>query len=116
MKPFDPEDLDETLSALNISDIKMICRKDQVGTIHISIPKPTQEFRNELIKQARLACEESKQNIRKKRQNSLNSLKDIKDMGEDEIKRLKLDVQKLTDKYTESLEVILKEKEKSLNS
>lgn len=116
VKPFDPKDVEAALAALNSSEIRMNCRKDASGVIHINIPKPTQEFRIELIKQARQLSEETKQNIRKKRQHSLNSLKEFKDVGEDEIKKLKNDVQKITDKFTENVENILKEKEKSINS
>ena len=116
IKPFDPVDVDCALEALNLSEIKMTCRKDASGVIHVNIPKPTQDFRTELIKQAKSFCEDTKQSIRKKRQTSLQTLKDMKDVGEDEIKRMKNDIQKITDKYTENAEKILKEKEKVINS
>jgi ribosome recycling factor len=115
IKPFDPKDIEDTLTALNMSEIKINARKEGTEVISVSIPKPTQEFRNELIKQAKEFCEDTKQNIRKKRQASLQNLKDAKEIGEDEIKRIKQEIQKLTDKYTELAEKTLKDKEKALS-
>ena len=116
IKPFDVEDVENVLLALNTSSIKMQTRKEGNGTISVTIPKATQEFRSELVRQAREFCEEAKQNIRSKRQNSLHGLKDAKSVGEDEIKRIKNDVQKVTDRYAEQADKMLKEKEKILNS
>jgi len=116
IKPFDSADVETILSALNLSDLRVQYRKEGNLSIHVTIPKPTQEYKNELIKQAKEYYEETKQNIRKKRQTSLNSLKDAKDVGEDDLKRIKADIQKVADKCTESIEKMMKEKEKTLNS
>jgi ribosome recycling factor len=116
IKPFDLENIEPILSALNSSNMRFQYRKEGNSTIQVIIPKPTQEYKAQLVKQAKDFCEETKQNIRKKRQNSLNSLKDVKEIGEDDVKKIKNDVQKLTDKYTEMIEKMLKDKEKSLNS
>ena len=66
IKPFDPKDLEAALAALNLSEMKITTRKDGAGVINVTIPKPTQEFKNELIKQAKEFCEDAKQCIRKK--------------------------------------------------
>lgn len=116
IKPFDPADIETILSALNSSELRVQFRKEGNTLIYVTIPKPTPEYKNTLIKQAREYFEETKQNIRKKRQNSLNSLKDVKDVGEDDMKTLKADIQKVTDKYTELIEKMIKDKEKSLNN
>ena len=116
IKPFDADNIEPILAALNSSELRFQYRKEGTSAIHVTIPKPTLEYKTQLIKQAHDYFEETKQNIRKKRQNSINSLKDAKDVGEDDIKRIKNDIQKLTDKYSESLEKMLKDKEKSINS
>ncbi|OMJ66903.1 hypothetical protein SteCoe_36098 [Stentor coeruleus] len=114
IKPFDSSDIEDILTALNLSEIRVQARKEAGGIIHITIPKPTNDYRNELIKQARDFAEETRQSLRKKRQGSLHTVKDMKD--EDELKRIKNDVQKVTDKYTETVEKMLKDKEKSLST
>jgi ribosome recycling factor len=116
IKPFDVENMEPILAALNSSELRFQYRKEGTTAIHVTIPKATIEYKTQLIKQAHDFFEETKQNIRKKRQNSLNSLKDVKDVGEDDIKRIKNDIQKLTDKYSETLEKMLKDKEKYINS
>ncbi len=77
----------------------------------------TEERRKDLVKMAKKIGEEGKVRIRLLRRDSIESLKTaVKKEGlpEDESKKLQDDVQKLTDKYTNKIDSVLKEKENEI--
>ena len=85
--------------------------------IRLNIPALTEERRIELTKQAKKASEEFKVRIRNERRDANDKLKKMQKDGEiteDELKRGQDDVQKLTDKYTKEIDVLLAAKEKDI--
>lgn len=85
--------------------------------IRISIPPLTQERRKELVKQAKTTAENYRTTIRNIRRDGNEDLKKAQKAGEiteDELKTETDKLQKLTDKYIESINKIFDEKEKEI--
>ena len=84
--------------------------------IIVPIPMLTEERRRNLVKQAKEEGENAKISIRNTRRDSNSEIKKLKDDGvsEDEIKNGETEVQKLTDKYTTSVDEKLKQKESEI--
>ena len=105
-----------------ISDIEKAIQKSDLGIqpnsdgkiIRLAIPPLNEERRRELVKVAKKIGEEGKIRIRLYRRDSNESLKKSEkesEITEDECRHLQDEVQKRTDKYTASIDDILKEKE-----
>ncbi|XP_020912083.1 ribosome-recycling factor, mitochondrial [Exaiptasia diaphana] len=83
--------------------------------ITVPIPKVTQEYRQNLVKSAKQACEQSKQNIRKVRQKAMSDIrKNKKGRAEDDIKLVEKMVQQLTDEHTSDTDLLIEAKTKEL--
>lgn len=85
--------------------------------IRISIPPLTEERRKELAKLAKKMAEESKIAVRNHRRDAkemFKTLKNDKDISEDEFFRLQDEIQKVTDEFIEKIDKITKEKEKEI--
>ncbi len=89
------------------------------GTIiRIPIPMLTGERRNQLVKQARSEGENAKISIRNVRRDHNDQMKKLKDDGisEDQIKRGEEEIQKLTNKFTDQVDTIIKKKEEEITT
>ncbi|PKQ62441.1 ribosome recycling factor [Labilibaculum filiforme] len=84
--------------------------------IRIHIPPLTEERRGDLVKQAKAECEHAKVSIRNARRDTNLELKKlIKDgLSEDVEKDAEATVQKLTDKYSKSVDDLFADKEKDI--
>ncbi len=84
--------------------------------IRINVPPLTEERRKELVKQVKNEGENTKIGIRTARRDANEELKKMKKEGlaEDEEKIAQDEVQKLTDEYTEKIDMILEAKEKDI--
>ncbi len=85
--------------------------------IRIPLPAITEERRKELIKIVRNEAETARVSIRNIRRDANTAIKELlknKDIAEDEERRLNDATQKLTDKFTAEVEVMLATKEKDL--
>jgi len=84
--------------------------------IRINVPPLTEERRKELVKQVKNEGENTKIGIRTARKDANEELKKMKKEGlaEDEEKIAQDEVQKLTDEYTEKIDMILEAKEKDI--
>jgi ribosome recycling factor len=86
-------------------------------TIRVILPDLTEETRRDLIKVAKSEAENSKVSIRNQRRDANGLLKEYlneKEISEDDLKRGEVLIQEVTDQYVESVENLLKEKEKDL--
>jgi ribosome recycling factor len=86
-------------------------------TIRVILPDLTEETRRDLIKVAKAEAENSKVSIRNQRRDANGLLKEYlneKKISEDDLKRGEVLIQEVTDQYVESVENLLKEKEKDL--
>ena len=86
-------------------------------TIRVILPDLTEETRRDLIKVAKAEAESSKVSIRNQRRDANGLLKEYlneKEISEDDLKRGEVLIQEVTDQYVESVDNLLKEKEKDL--
>ena len=86
-------------------------------TIRVILPDLTEETRRDLIKVAKAEAENSKVSIRNQRRDANGLLKEYlneKEISEDDLKRGEVLTQEVTDQYVESVDNLLKEKEKDL--
>lgn len=85
--------------------------------VHCPLPELSHERRLELVKLANGMAEEGKVGVRGCRREAMEAIKAGKKAGthtEDDVKKLEKEVQKLTDKYVETIEKILDDKSKDL--
>ncbi|MBC2838730.1 ribosome recycling factor [Robiginitalea sp. SC105] len=76
----------------------------------INVPPLTEERRKQLVKQAKAEAEEGKISIRAARQEANKEIKAL-EVSEDLEKNAVIDIQELTDQYSEKVDVILEYKE-----
>jgi ribosome recycling factor len=116
IQPWDKSVLPEIEKAIQKSELGINPSSDG-KLIRLSVPPLTEERRKDLVKVAKKIGEEGKVRIRHLRRDSIESLKSaVKKDGlpEDESKKLQDDVQKLTDKFTNKIDSVLKEKENEI--
>ena len=113
INPWDKSAMKEIEKAIRNSDLGFNPTNDG-EVIRISVPALTEERRKELCKQAKKAAEDFKVRIRNERRDANDKLKKLEKEGEiteDDLKKAQNDVQKLTDKYTKEIDVLLSAKE-----
>ena len=76
----------------------------------INVPPLTEERRKQLVKQARHEAEEAKISVRSARQDANKEVKQL-DISEDLEKNAVIDIQELTDTYSDKIDQILAAKE-----
>ncbi len=84
------------------------------NVIRLSIPELTEERRHELVKVVKGLAENGRVAIRNIRRHVLHDLEELQKEGEiseDELRRTKDDLQKMTDKHIEKVDEMLKHKE-----
>jgi len=79
-------------------------------SVIINVPPLTEERRKDLVKQAKAEAEDARVSIRNARQEANKELKKL-DISEDLLANAEIDVQELTDNYTQKVEDILQLKE-----
>ncbi|CAO3615662.1 unnamed protein product [Mucor hiemalis] len=85
--------------------------------IRVPIPKPSKESREKMAKLVSTTGEQTKHKVRSIRQDGMKQLKhDSKHQSADEIKKLEKSVQNMTDKYNKTVDDLLKQKIKEIQS
>ena len=110
IQPFDPNSIRQIEKAIQESDLGLTPSNDG-KLIRLPMPQPTEERRQELVKVVRKIAEEGKIAVRNVRRDTVQHLKDIKDVGSDDERRAEQEVQKLTDAHTKTIDELLKHKE-----
>ena len=116
INPWDKSAMKEIEKAIRNSDLGFNPTNDG-EVIRISVPALTEERRKELCKQAKKSAEEFKVRIRNERRDANDKLKKLEKEGEiteDDLKKAQDNVQKMTDKYTKEVDVLLEVKEKDI--
>ena len=116
IQPWDKQALQSIEKAILKSDLSLTPINDGTS-IRLNIPSPTEERRKELVKLVRRKGEDAKvviRNIRRAGVEELEKEKKNSKISEDIEKRLKDQLQKITDKYIEEIDKILAEKEKEI--
>ena len=87
--------------------------------IRVPMPALTEDTRRDMQKLARSEAENSRVSIRNIRRDMMNDIKDLakeKEISEDDERRASDDIQKITDKYIETIDSRLSKKETDLMS
>ena len=116
VKPFDRGTIGEIEKAIQAGNLGFNPANDGM-MIRIQIPELTEESRKDLGKQAREIAEEGKIAVRKVRQEANDALKKEQkdsDITEDEFHGDKDEVQKLTDRFCESIDKIVTAKQSEI--
>ena len=110
IQPFDPSSVKAIEKALLESDLGLTPSNDG-KVIRLPMPQPTEERRVELVKVVRKIAEEGRVAVRNVRRDTVQHLKDLKEVGSDDERRAEDRVQKLTDGHTKTIDDLLKHKE-----
>ena len=116
IRPFDAHSLKDIEKAISASDLGLTPNNDG-KVIRLIFPRLSEERRNDLIKQVHKRLEEARVSIRNIRRDNQDLLRDFekeKMISEDDLKRGRDELQKLTDKYIEQAETISKRKEEEI--
>ncbi|NLN98247.1 MAG: ribosome recycling factor [Eubacteriaceae bacterium] len=113
IQPFDPSTIKAIEKAIMTSDLGFNPSNDG-KIVRLQVPPLTEERRKELVKVARKYGEEGKISIRNIRRKAVSDLKELEknsEISEDQLHSYEKDIQKLTDDGTDSVDLLLKEKE-----
>jgi len=113
VKPWEKTMLQEIERAIINSNLGFNPQNDG-EQIRINIPPLTEERRLNLMKQVKAEAEKGKVSIRNARKETNDSLKKLDGVSEDLIKNAENEVQKLTDSYTEKIDLLVESKEKDI--
>ncbi len=111
--PYDKSAIKEVEHAIMESELGLNPNNDG-NVIRLSIPELTEERRRELVKIVKGLAENSKVAVRNIRRHVIHDLEELQKEGEiseDELRRTKDEMQKLTDKHIEKIDEMLKHKE-----
>lgn len=112
IKPFDPSSLKEIEKAIQRSDIGLNPVNDG-KFVRLNIPPLTEERRKQLASTAKEFAENARVSVRNARRDGNKHVDEIEKNGEiseDEAKRLKKDIQELTDDYVQKVDALLEKK------
>jgi ribosome recycling factor len=113
IRPYDANSVSAIERAILKSDLGIMPNNDG-KIIRLNLPRLTEERRRDLSKLVNRRIEEAKVAVRNVRRDSLNTLREFKDEGlipEDNFYRGQDDLQDLTNRYTDQIDEIGKEKE-----
>jgi len=116
IQPFDPSIMRDIEKALTASDLGLTPSNDG-KIIRLPIPPLSEERRKELAKLTKKYGEETKVQIRGVRRDGNEELKRRQKEGElteDDLRRAESDNQKLTDKFVQKVDELLKKKEEEI--
>lgn len=116
IKPYDKSIIKAIEKAVLTADLGFNPQNDG-DIVRIPVPSLTEQVRKELVKKSKKIAEDNKVAVRNIRRDAMDQLKKLeKDslISEDELKRYSDSVQKLTDKYIETVDKVASEKEKDI--
>ena len=116
IRPFDAHSLKDIEKAISASELGLTPNNDG-KVIRLVFPRLSEERRNDLIKQVHKRLEEARvsiRNVRRENQDLLRDFEKEKMISEDDLKRGRDDLQKLTDKYIEQAEAVSQHKEEEI--
>jgi len=116
IQPWDASIVKLIEKAILVSDIGITPVNDG-KSIRLNFPPLTEERRKELVKDIKRMAEDSKVAIRSIRRDAIEKFKTMKknsELTEDDVKKGETDIQKLTDKYSKSVEDLATAKEKEI--
>ena len=118
IQPWDMSSLKSIEKAILASDVGITPTNDG-KVLRLVFPQLTEERRKELCKSIKKYGEECKVAVRNVRRDAMEKIKAMKknsELTEDEVKTGEKDIQKITDKYCDSADKLVSEKEKEVMS
>ncbi|PIR85398.1 ribosome recycling factor [Candidatus Kaiserbacteria bacterium CG10_big_fil_rev_8_21_14_0_10_45_20] len=118
ISPYDASQVKAIEKAITLADLGVSAGSDEKG-IRVSFPELTVERREQLIKVLKGKLEDARIAVRGKRADAIQTIdkkEKAGEMGEDEARGAKDEVQKLVDEANKALEEIANKKEKELTS
>ncbi|MBF2718388.1 ribosome recycling factor [Psychrobacter sp. NG254] len=115
VQPFDRTMVQAIDKAIREADLGL--NPMTADVIRVPMPALTEETRRDMQKLARSEAESSRVSIRNIRRDMMNDIKDLakeKEISEDDERRASDDIQKITDKYIETIDSRLSKKETDL--
>lgn len=113
---YDKNALQAVDKSIRLSDLGLTPQVDGI-VLRIVMPALTQDRRKELVKIVKKMAEESKvavRNIRRDELEILEKREKSKEISEDDLKRFKVEFQKITDSFMQDIEKLLSNKEKEI--
>lgn len=115
VKPFDPSTTKDIIGGINKADLG--CNPVvNGGVIMLKFPAPSEDRRQELIKQCKKYAEDGKVALRNIRKDFNNKLKKDETLSEDQQHDLLDEIQKATDSHTKIVDQMLAEKIKDIET
>ena len=114
VNPWDKGEVKSIEKAITLADLGVSVGSDDKG-IRVSFPELTEERRTQLVKLVRTKLEEARVRVKGLRTKAITDI-EKGEASEDEVKRLKADVQKAIDDANKNLETIAEKKELELKS
>ena len=118
IQPWESSLIKEIEKAILVSDLGITPNNDG-KVIRLIFPELTEDRRKELAKEVKKKGEEAKvaiRNIRRDANDKIKAMKKNSELTEDDVKQFDKDIQKLTDKYVESVDSAVSVKEKEILS
>ena len=116
VNPYDKGQIPSIEKAILTSGIGLTPTNDS-KVIRLPVPALSEERRKDIVKKVKKICEDSKIAIRQHRQDANNKIKSLqknKELSEDDAKKRSDDIQKLTNKFTQSIDELYSLKEKEI--
>jgi ribosome recycling factor len=114
VQPFDKSTVSDIDRALQTSDLGLNPSNDG-NVIRIAFPPLTEERRKDLIKVVRNMAEEGRVAVRNIRRHSKTDMEALHgEISDDDIRRGEDELQKLTDRFVDSIDRLLSHKEEEL--
>ena len=116
IRPWDPNALEDIERAILKSELGLTPSNDG-KIIRLTIPRLTEERRQELVKVVGKRDEEGKIAIRNIRRDAIEDLRELESeklISEDDFYRTKDDVQEITDKFVDKMDEIGQDKEREI--
>jgi ribosome recycling factor len=115
--PFDPSNVQAIAGAIRADQSLGFNPSDDGRVIRVPVPPLTEERRRLLVKQTGEKVEEARIALRNVRQDALKDAKrkkDVKELSEDDVKRIEKEIDKLMAEYQEKIEAAFTAKEKDI--
>lgn len=118
VSPYDASQVKAIEKAITVADLGISAGSDDRG-VRVSFPELTAERRAQLVKLLRSKLEDARIAIRGKRAEVIQGIDKAEkagELGEDDARRAKDDVQKLVDEANKNLEAVAEKKEQELQA
>ena len=113
IQPWDKSMLEEVEKGIELANLGFNPMNNGENII-INVPVLTEERRIELVKQAKIEIEDAKIAIRNARKDANNQIKNNENFSDDVKKNAEIDIQELTDSYTNKLDKIFEIKKNEI--